>query len=447
MNRAIKNLNYQNRIVDAIALFLSWIVSYFLRFELEIGGVATDVLLSRYIGYGFLLTIISIIVFKNLKVYETTRFDSAVKELINIAKANIIAFFIFMVISFFSSHERLSRIHLGFYLSISTILLIFVKLFFRNLLIKLPIKLVLVGHGESIKKYYDIVKNYSNYKIMNWFDAPEEFKDSDDGEKFNPKTLEENNCDGVVIGFNTNEANQAQTYIEKLSKFIIPIMVLPDVEYAKLGYSIHNFKGIPVLSINEPNPNSFGMLFKRIFDFISCSIGLILISPLLIFIAIAVKLTSKGPIFYAQVRMGVDGKEFKMWKFRSMVTGVANSEGWTVKDDPRVTKVGNFIRKTSIDELPQLWNVVIGDMSLVGPRPERPVFVDQFRKEIPDYMLRHKYKAGITGWAQINGWRGDTSIEKRIECDIWYIRNWSFWLDISIIFLTFWKGFVNKNAY
>ena len=145
--------------------------------------------------------------------------------------------------------------------------------------------------------------------------------------------------------------------------------------------------------------------------------------------------------------MGVDGKEFKMWKFRSMVVGDKNTEGWTVKDDPRVTPIGKFIRKTSLDELPQLWNVIVGDMSLVGPRPERPVYVDQFRKDIPNYMLRHKFKAGITGWAQINGWRGDTSIEKRIECDIWYIKNWSFWLDISIIFLTFWKGFINKNAY
>ena len=145
--------------------------------------------------------------------------------------------------------------------------------------------------------------------------------------------------------------------------------------------------------------------------------------------------------------MGVDGREFKMWKFRSMVVGDKNTEGWTVKNDPRVTPIGRFIRKTSLDELPQLWNVITGEMSLVGPRPERPVYVNQFRDEIPSYMLRHKFKAGITGWAQVNGWRGDTSIEKRIECDLWYIKNWSLSLDVTIIFLTFWKGFVNKNAY
>ena len=143
--------------------------------------------------------------------------------------------------------------------------------------------------------------------------------------------------------------------------------------------------------------------------------------------------------------MGVDGKEFKMWKFRSMVTGEANHGGWTVENDPRVTKVGKILRKTNLDELPQLWNVLVGDMSLVGPRPERPQYVEEFRKEIPGYMIRHKFKAGVTGWAQVNGWRGDTSIEERIKCDLWYIKNWSFWLDITILFMTFFKG--NKNAY
>ena len=202
-----------------------------------------------------------------------------------------------------------------------------------------------------------------------------------------------------------------------------------------------------MIVFNEPNFKSFNLFIKRVLDITACSLGLVLISPLLMIISAIVKISSKGPIFYGQVRMGVDGREFKMWKFRSMRTDDSNHEGWTVKDDPRVTAIGKFIRKTSIDELPQLWNVVTGDMSLVGPRPERPKFVHEFKKDIPAYMLRHKMKAGITGWAQVNGWRGDTSIPKRIECDLWYIKNWSLWLDVSIIFLTFWKGFINKNAY
>jgi Undecaprenyl-phosphate glucose phosphotransferase len=447
MNRAIKKLNYQNRIVDSLIILISWMLAYYLRFILEFGGDTQEMVFNRYLGYGFLLTIISVITFKNTKVYETTQFDSTAKELRNVFKANLISFVLFLVVSFFSSQERLSRIMLVFYLLTSSSILVLVKIYFRNSLLKLPVNLALVGHGESIKKYYEIIKEYSNYKLLFWFDAPDSYAKKNSVSDFDPKILEENNCDGVIIGFDTKEANLAQTYIEKLSKYIIPIMVLPDVEYAKLGFSIYNFKGIPVLSINEPNVKSSGLLLKRIFDFLACGIGFLLISPLLVAIALLIKLTSKGPVFYAQTRMGVDGKEFKMWKFRSMVVGEKNQEGWTVKDDPRVTGIGQFIRKTSFDELPQLWNVLAGDMSLVGPRPERPVFVEKFRTEIPDYMLRHKFKAGITGWAQINGWRGDTSIEKRIECDIWYIKNWSFALDISIIFLTFWKGFINKNAY
>jgi exopolysaccharide biosynthesis polyprenyl glycosylphosphotransferase len=166
-------------------------------------------------------------------------------------------------------------------------------------------------------------------------------------------------------------------------------------------------------------------------------------------IAIAVKLTSPGPVLYAQERMGLDGRTFKMFKFRSMRIDAEAKSGavWAQAGDDRRTVMGAFLRSTSIDELPQFWNVFRGDMSLVGPRPERPVFVSQFRGEIPHYMLRHKVKAGITGWAQVNGWRGNTSLDRRIECDLFYIRNWSYALDWKILFLTLWKGFINKNAY
>ncbi|MFM2416929.1 MAG: hypothetical protein RL385_1652, partial [Pseudomonadota bacterium] len=166
-------------------------------------------------------------------------------------------------------------------------------------------------------------------------------------------------------------------------------------------------------------------------------------------IAIAVKLSSRGPVFYGQERMGLDGRTFKMYKFRSMKVDAEVSSGavWATKNDDRRTAVGTFLRKTSLDELPQFWNVFRGDMSLVGPRPERPVFVSQFKHEIPGYMLRHKVKSGITGWAQVNGWRGDTSLARRIECDLFYIKHWSYLLDLRILVMTLWKGFVHKNAY
>lgn len=172
-------------------------------------------------------------------------------------------------------------------------------------------------------------------------------------------------------------------------------------------------------------------------------------SPLLLLTVVLVKFTSPGPVFYRQERMGLDGGTFSMWKFRSMKLNAEEKTGavWAKENDDRRTWIGSILRSTSIDELPQLWNVLIGDMSLVGPRPERPIFVDKFRYEIPNYMIRHRVKTGITGWAQVNGWRGDTSLEKRIECDIFYIRNWSLWFDFKILLLTVFKGFVNRNAY
>jgi putative colanic acid biosynthesis UDP-glucose lipid carrier transferase len=174
----------------------------------------------------------------------------------------------------------------------------------------------------------------------------------------------------------------------------------------------------------------------------------LLISPILMLVSIGVKLSSRGPIFYRQERVGWSGKPFEMLKFRSMPVNVEqHGVQWGGAQKKQTTKFGAFIRRTSLDELPQFINVLKGDMSIVGPRPERTVFVDQFKHEIPGYMQKHMVKAGITGWAQINGWRGDTDLSKRIECDLWYIGNWSLWLDLRIIFLTIFKGFISKHAY
>ena len=190
-------------------------------------------------------------------------------------------------------------------------------------------------------------------------------------------------------------------------------------------------------------------LTKRVLDVIMAVTLLILLSPLLVVIAVAVRFDSRGPVLFRQKRLGKGQKCFTMYKFRSMVVQDASKEknGWTVKNDPRVTPVGKFIRKTSIDELPQLINILKGDMSLIGPRPERPQFVEKFKEEIPRYMIKHQVRPGLTGWAQVTGLRGDTSIQKRIEYDLYYIENWTLGFDIKILFLTFFKGFINKNAY
>ena len=203
------------------------------------------------------------------------------------------------------------------------------------------------------------------------------------------------------------------------------------------------------INVCESSLTGIELTIKRLVDIGGALFGLVLFSPVMLLISILIPLTSRGPVFYRQKRVGLNGQIFEILKFRSMPPDAESSVGavWATVADERPTPLGKFIRRTSLDELPQLFNVLQGDMSLVGPRPERPVFVDGFSKTMPYYDLRHKVKPGITGWAQVNGWRGNTSIEKRVECDLYYIQNWSLWFDLWIILLTIVKGFINKNAY
>lgn len=208
--------------------------------------------------------------------------------------------------------------------------------------------------------------------------------------------------------------------------------------------------GLPVINIrNVPLTDPVKATAKRTVDIFGALVGITLFSPIMLVVAILIKLTSPGPIIFKQERVGLHNKPFMMYKFRSMVqqTEADEKKGWTVPGDPRVTRVGRFIRKTSIDEFPQFFNVLAGQMSLIGPRPERTQFVEMFKEEIPRYMIKHQVRPGMTGWAQVNGLRGDTSIYERVKYDIWYIENWTMSLDVKILFLTIFKGFVNKNAY
>jgi exopolysaccharide biosynthesis polyprenyl glycosylphosphotransferase len=223
--------------------------------------------------------------------------------------------------------------------------------------------------------------------------------------------------------------------------------VLPNIKsFALVGISLDEIEGLPIMSLNQPRYSAMDLAAKRVLDIVGAGLGMLVLAPFLFLVAVLIKLTSSGPVFFGQDRMGLDGETFRMWKFRTMTPG-PDQPGWTTTNDPRRTKFGTFLRRTSLDELPQLWNVFIGEMSLVGPRPEQPYFVEKFRQEIPAYMLRHKVKAGITGWAQVQGWRGDTSLRKRIECDLYYIRHWSLWLDIKILLLTVKNGIIHDNAY
>ena len=238
--------------------------------------------------------------------------------------------------------------------------------------------------------------------------------------------------------------------IESTSRECVDVKVVPDLlQVIALRARLEDLDGVPVININDVPLQGFNSVVKRSIDIAISSVSLAILSVPLGFIAALVKMTSHGPVFYQQERMGLDGKSFTIFKFRSMLNDAEKETGpvWARADDPRVTTLGAFLRRSNIDELPQLWNVLRGDMSIVGPRPERPHFVEQFKHKIPQYMLRHKVKAGLTGWAQVNGWRGNTPLEKRIEYDLYYIENWSVRLDLKIMWLTLVKGFFHKHAY
>jgi Undecaprenyl-phosphate glucose phosphotransferase len=238
--------------------------------------------------------------------------------------------------------------------------------------------------------------------------------------------------------------------LDSTSREMVDVKVVPDLlQVIALRARLEDLDGVPVINVNDVPLQGFNSVVKRVIDVIISTIALVLLSPVIGAIGALVRLTSPGPVFYRQERMGLDGKSFTIVKFRSMYDNAERDTGpvWTMRNDPRVTPFGRFLRRSNLDELPQLWNVLRGDMSIVGPRPERPHFVEQFKHRIPQYMLRHKVKAGLTGWAQVNGWRGNTPLEKRIEYDLYYIENWSVRLDLKIMWLTLVKGFFHKHAY
>jgi exopolysaccharide biosynthesis polyprenyl glycosylphosphotransferase len=266
-----------------------------------------------------------------------------------------------------------------------------------------------------------------------------------------PNLIDTLRVDQIIIALPDAQRNEILDLIKFCQRGQVDIKIYPDMfAYMAGDLSVDDLNGTPLLTVRDIALRGWRLSLKRGLDLLGSGLGLIFLSPWMLLTALLIKLEDKGPVFYVQERMGMDGKPFYMVKFRTMSRDAeAGGPGWTVKDDPRVTRLGRWMRKTNWDEIPQLINVLLGEMSLVGPRPERPVYVMQFREKVPRYMERHREKAGMTGWAQVNGLRGDTSISERTEYDLWYVENWSLWLDLKIIFRTIWNTLrrQNKNAY
>jgi Undecaprenyl-phosphate glucose phosphotransferase len=265
-----------------------------------------------------------------------------------------------------------------------------------------------------------------------------------------PALVEKYGVGHVFIALPFNRHAEARKVFDALAQSFVEVRLILDVpDLAGLSLTTANLDGLPVIGLRESPHFGLNLVVKRAMDVALAVVGLVLLAPLLALIAAVVKCSSPGPVFYRQERCGLNGKPFGMLKFRTMRVDAEARTGpvWAVKDDPRRTRLGSFLRRTSLDELPQLLNVLKGDMSLVGPRPERPVFIHQFRQTIPNYMARHCVKAGITGWAQVHGWRGNTSLRKRLQYDLYYITHWSPFLDIRILWLTVFRGLLHRNAY
>jgi exopolysaccharide biosynthesis polyprenyl glycosylphosphotransferase len=264
-----------------------------------------------------------------------------------------------------------------------------------------------------------------------------------------PHIIEDHGVEEVIICLPEASHRELIHIVSQCERERVSIRIYPDVfQIMASEVSISDLAGLPLLTMRDVALRGWHLAVKRVVDVLGSAIGLIVLSPLMMLTALLIKLESPGPAFYVQERMGLDANSFPMIKFRSMrADAEASGPGWTTPEDPRRTRLGSVIRRFSLDELPQLINVLLGDMSLVGPRPERPVYVEQFRESIPRYMDRHREKAGITGWAQVNGLRGDTSIAERTKYDLWYIENWSLLLDLRIILRTLIRVFSDRQAY
>ncbi len=397
--------------------------------------------------------------------YRPRRLSSIPREIIDITKALTISILIFVFLAYFFKEYRYSRLTILYFWILSILLVSLSRFFSRSLLRTLRKKgynlryVLIIGEGELGQKLLQSLHTHSELglKAIGFLsESREQVGQVIDGLRvigtFGEvhEALRQGGIDQVYIALPFHQHEKIRHILASLKNELVDIKVVNDLyDFVRLRGGVDDLDGLPIINIQDTPLQGWGKILKRVLDIFLASIVMILLSPLMLIIAVLIKITSRGPIFYQQKRMGFDGEIFEMLKFRSMVVDAEKGTGsmWAKPDDPRRTPIGRILRKTSLDELPQLFNVLKGEMSLVGPRPERPELIEEFKHEVPKYMLRHKIKAGMTGWAQVNGWRGNTSLERRIEHDLYYIENWSISFDVRILFLTVFKGLVSKHAY
>lgn len=461
-----KLFNRLHVLLDAVIIVIAYVAAWYFRFKSGFFALSSwYISLTQYMKYLVLIVPVYLALYYLFQLYTPKRVQGRRLEAWHIFQANIIGLLVFILYLYLAKLTDYSRKMLFVFFCFNVVF----EVVFRNLLRYILRKyrkrgynqkhVLLVGYSQAAEGYIDRVLSHPEwgYNIRGILDDNRTRGTEYHGIKILGTTenlsviLPENKLDEIVITLSLAEYHKLARIVGMCEKSGVHTKFIPDYNNVipTRPYT-EDILGMPVINIRHvPLSNAFNAFLKRCVDIFGALVAIILFSPVMLVTAIIIKVTSPGPLIFKQERIGKHNHPFYMYKFRSMVVQEEKTEkqGWTTKNDPRVTSVGKFIRKTSIDELPQLFNILVGDMSLVGPRPERPQFVEKFKEEIPRYMIKHQVRPGLTGWAQVNGYRGDTSIQKRIEYDLYYIENWTMGFDFKIIFLTFFKGFVNKNAY
>jgi Undecaprenyl-phosphate glucose phosphotransferase len=452
-------------LLDGIWIALSWVAAYWLRFHvLPVPTPLGTPAFSQYLWFGAVVTPVSLLVLLSLRLYRSTRTARLGQELSTVLQGIVIVA-ILAALASYALRGELARSVLLLFALLAAASLCGSRIAARRILRALRragrnlrhVLIVGVGEGASalVRKMRD--RPDFGFEIEGMVSpGPSEPGGAVEGVRVIgsiadlPALVERTGAEIVYLALARNEHEAESEALEALADTTAAIRLVPDLARAfLLTASVEDFDGTPVVLVTETPERGWAGVAKRIFDIVVAAALLVLLSPLLLAIAIWVKLDSRGPVLYAQERVGFNGRRFRMIKFRTMRTD-AEAEGragWTRPGDPRRTRAGAVLRPLSLDELPQLWNVLAWHMSLVGPRPERPVYVEQFRSSIRRYYLRHHMKAGITGWAQVNGLRGDTPLDRRIEYDLYYIQNWSMLFDLKILALTALRVFRDRSAH
>ncbi len=452
--------------ITGIAYIFSWYVVIILR----AGGDNLGVL-PWWFYFSAMVVIIPVAIATNafFSLYSSSRTEGFLRETYRIIESNIIIFLLINTILLLGNKNiylyNFSRLLVLVFVAANALFELILRNIIRIILSSLRKRnfnlrhILLVGYSDAAFKFIDRVNRNPGWGYIihgivdDTHDIGVSYRNVSIIDKISnlQKIISDNTFDEIAITLSLSEYNKLRNVVDICEKTGVHTKFVPDYGTVIPTMPVaDDLDGLPVINIRAvPLQGLFNRFIKRTIDIIGSIVGILIFSPIMIIISIAIKLTSKGAIIFKQKRVGLHNKLFVMYKFRSMIEQTDEEEKtkWTTENDDRVTKVGRIIRSTSLDEVPQFFNVLKGDMSLVGPRPEREQFVEKFKETIPRYMIKHQVRPGITGWAQVNGLRGDTAIDRRIQYDLWYIENWSMILDIKILILTIFRGFINKNAY